>query len=95
MHSILNKTPAKLLREIILVDDASFLEELKVGSQFETDLLKLPKTVLLRSPERTGLTGARTMGAKVAKAQTITFLDSHVECSYNWLPPLLDRSVDT
>ena len=38
-----------------------------------------------------GLIKARIRGTLAAKAPTLTFLDSHVECCEGWLEPLLDR----
>lgn len=52
---------------------------------------QFPKVKILRADQREGLIKARLRGAAVAKAPTLTFLDSHVECTIGWLEPLLDR----
>ena len=50
-----------------------------------------PKVKIVRSEEREGLIKARIRGTLVSKAPTLTFLDSHIECTKGWLEPLLDR----
>ena len=49
------------------------------------------KVKILRSKEREGLIKARLRGVEAAVGPTLTFLDSHVECTPGWLEPLLDR----
>ena len=51
---------------------------------------KLPVTVhIVRQGGRTGLMKARVAGARKATGETLTFLDSHIDCSKNWLEPLM------
>lgn len=87
-YSILNRTPVKLLTEIVLVDDASTLtdsgEELRRYVEMHMPIVKL-----IRLKKRSGLMNARVIGAKVAKSEYLVFLDAHCECLHNWLPPLL------
>ncbi|XP_041783073.1 putative polypeptide N-acetylgalactosaminyltransferase 10 [Anopheles merus] len=89
IHSVLNRSPPYLLKEIIIVDDGSTKEFLH--NKLE-DYIKqnLPKVKLVRQPERTGLIKARLAGAKIASSDVLIFLDSHTEAGYNWLPPLLE-----
>ena len=87
-HSVINRSPAKLLKEIILVDDASTKPEVKM--QLDDYIAKIQKVSIVRLPERAGLITARLEGAKKATAEVIIFLDSHTEANVNWLPPLLD-----
>jgi polypeptide N-acetylgalactosaminyltransferase len=91
IHSVINRSPTKLLHEIILVNDRStkdFLyDELReyIKENFHTEKVKL-----LEMPKRSGLIWARLAGARAATGDVLIFLDSHTEPSVNWLPPLLE-----
>ncbi|CAJ1079266.1 polypeptide N-acetylgalactosaminyltransferase 5 [Xyrichtys novacula] len=89
VHSVLNRSPPHLLKEIILVDDFSSKENLK--EQLDKYMSQFPKVRIVRLKERQGLIRARLAGAAVAKGEVLTFLDSHVECNVGWLEPLLER----
>lgn len=87
--SVVNRSPKVLLKEIILVDDASTKVELKEKlSDYVEKYLPLVKIVRLST--RSGLIRGRLAGAKEAKAKVLVFLDSHTEANVNWLPPLLE-----
>ncbi|KRY29154.1 putative N-acetylgalactosaminyltransferase 6 [Trichinella spiralis] len=90
VFSVINRSPKKLLKEIILVDDCSQRAFLKKA--LDNFVLNLPVPVLIvRSKERIGLIQARILGAEKASGDVLTFLDSHCECTEGWLEPLLDR----
>ncbi|XP_025410647.1 putative polypeptide N-acetylgalactosaminyltransferase 9 isoform X2 [Sipha flava] len=89
VHSILDRSPEHLIREIILVDDFSDMPHLK--TQLEEYLENYPKVKIVRAKKREGLIRARLMGARYASAPVLTYLDSHCECTEGWLEPLLDR----
>uniref|UniRef100_A0A8C4NNT1 Polypeptide N-acetylgalactosaminyltransferase n=1 Tax=Dicentrarchus labrax TaxID=13489 RepID=A0A8C4NNT1_DICLA len=89
VHSVLNRSPPQLIAEVILVDDFSDKEHLKVA--LEEYMMRMPKVRILRTKKREGLIRTRLLGAAAAKGEVITFLDSHCEANANWLPPLLDR----
>ncbi|KAH8260354.1 hypothetical protein KR026_009947 [Drosophila bipectinata] len=90
--SVINRSPRALLKEIILVDDAS--ERDFLGKKLEEYVAKLPvKTFVLRTEKRSGLIRARLLGAEHVSGEVITFLDAHCECTEGWLEPLLARIV--
>ncbi|CAG6021402.1 polypeptide N-acetylgalactosaminyltransferase 6 isoform 1-T3 [Menidia menidia] len=92
VYSVLHTSPAILLKEIILVDDASTAEHLK--NQLEVFVQQLRIVRVVRQPERKGLITARLLGASIAQADVLTFLDAHCECFHGWLEPLLARIVE-
>ncbi|ESO90718.1 hypothetical protein LOTGIDRAFT_123129, partial [Lottia gigantea] len=89
VHSVLDRSPKHLIKEIILVDDFSDMDHLK--SALEDYMEKLGKVKIVRAKKREGLIRARLLGFAAATADTVTFLDSHCECTKGWLEPLLDR----
>uniref|UniRef100_A0A8D2KX80 Polypeptide N-acetylgalactosaminyltransferase n=1 Tax=Varanus komodoensis TaxID=61221 RepID=A0A8D2KX80_VARKO len=93
VHSVIYTSPEILLKEIILVDDASEDEYLKDKlDNYVKQFNNLVKVV--RQNERKGLIAARLLGASVATGETLTFLDAHCECFYGWLEPLLARIAE-
>ncbi|XP_053374190.1 polypeptide N-acetylgalactosaminyltransferase 11-like, partial [Mercenaria mercenaria] len=94
VHSVLNRTPAQLLHEIVLVDDASELAHLQ--AKLAEYLWSLhPNITLVRLPDRQGLIRARLYGAHVATGEVLVFLDSHCEVNKQWLEPLLAKVADS
>ena len=91
IHSILMRSPPDLLLEIIMVDDNSNFDNLRVPLERYTQ--HLPKVRLVRLRNREGLMRARMAGARLARGDVIVFLDAHVECNHGWLEPLVDRIV--
>ncbi|XP_058981554.1 polypeptide N-acetylgalactosaminyltransferase 5 isoform X2 [Musca domestica] len=90
--SVINRSPRSLLKEIILVDDAS--ERDYLGKKLEEYVATLPvHTFVLRTQKRSGLIRARLLGAEHVTGEVITFLDAHCECTEGWLEPLLARIV--
>ncbi|XP_053120331.1 polypeptide N-acetylgalactosaminyltransferase 3 [Hemicordylus capensis] len=92
VHSVMYTSPAILLKEIILVDDASVDEYLQDKLDEYVKQFQIVKVV--RQKERKGLITARLLGASIATGETLTFLDAHCECFYGWLEPLLSRIAE-
>ncbi|XP_065493819.1 polypeptide N-acetylgalactosaminyltransferase 13 isoform X1 [Caloenas nicobarica] len=90
VYSVINRSPRRLLAEIILVDDASEREFLKASLENYVKTLGVP-IKLVRMEQRSGLIRARLRGAAAASGRVLTFLDAHCECTLGWLEPLLAR----
>jgi len=93
VHSVLNRSPPQLIKEIILVDDFSELSELKdLDDYFSRNPEKyLNKVRILHQRKRQGVVGSRLAGLEAVLSPVVIFLDSHIECNEGWLEPLLDR----
>ncbi|CAB1349772.1 unnamed protein product [Coregonus sp. 'balchen'] len=86
VHSVLDRTPAYLLHEIILVDDSTDLKE-DLDTYVQHNLQGKFKVV--RNEKREGLIRGRMIGASHATGEVLVFLDSHCEVNEAWLQPLL------
>lgn len=89
IYSVLNRSPAHLLKEIVMVNDHSTKEFLWEPLQEFVRTELPPKVKLINLPTRSGLITARLAGAKAASGDVLIVLDSHTEVNVNWLPPLL------
>ncbi|XP_028427087.1 probable polypeptide N-acetylgalactosaminyltransferase 8 [Perca flavescens] len=94
IRSIIDKTPARLLKEIILVDDHSTNEDLmeeldEYVNSIDEELPGLVKKV--RHSEQLGLTQARLSGWRAAVGDVVAILDAHIEVHVQWAEPLLAR----
>ncbi|CAN2389770.1 Polypeptide N-acetylgalactosaminyltransferase 15 [Pristimantis euphronides] len=92
VHSVLDNSPKKILKEIILVDDLSHQGHLKTAlSEYVS---RIGGVKLIRSNKRLGVIGGRMLGAARATGEILVFMDPHCECHPGWLEPLLSRIVD-
>ncbi|XP_048246649.1 polypeptide N-acetylgalactosaminyltransferase 5-like [Haliotis rufescens] len=89
VHSVLDRSPAHLIKEIVLVDDASTQDHLM--APLKKYMTKLGKVKIVRLRKQRGLIRARLIGNEVAAGPVLVFLDSHIECFPGWLEPQLDR----
>lgn len=91
IHSVFNRSPPKLLKEVILVNDHSdkdyCYEPLETYIAEHFDLKKIRILVL---SARSGLMWARLAGARAASGDVLIFMDCHTEANVNWLPPLIE-----
>lgn len=94
VHSVINRSPPKLLKEIILVDDCSTKLNLKQPLDNHIRYNFPHKVHVLRLEKRSGLMRARLAGAENATGEVIVLMDAHIEVNINWLPPLLEPIVD-
>ncbi|XP_063626043.1 polypeptide N-acetylgalactosaminyltransferase 3-like [Cydia splendana] len=88
--SVIMRSPKQLMKQIILVDDAS--ERRYLEKELDDAIANLDKVEIIRMKERKGLVGARLLGARKAEGDVLVFLDAHCEVTQGWLEPLLDRA---
>eukprot|EP00921_Rhytidocystis_pertsovi_P001146 GHVQ01001946.1.p1 GENE.GHVQ01001946.1~~GHVQ01001946.1.p1 ORF type:complete len:278 (+),score=28.79 GHVQ01001946.1:275-1108(+) len=93
VHSVLNLTPPRLLKELILVDDGSTSEHIRPSGtgELENYVKLLPKVKLVRNKKRTGIVGARMKGINESIGPTFIVLDSHIEVQPRWIEPIVFR----
>ncbi|XP_072506664.1 probable polypeptide N-acetylgalactosaminyltransferase 8 [Notamacropus eugenii] len=92
--SVIHRTPSHLLKELILVDDFSSMEDLKedLDKQIQLYNLKYPGLLtLIRHTKRKGVASTRQSGCQAATADVVVFLDAHTEVNIDWAEPILAR----
>ncbi|VDM95103.1 unnamed protein product [Thelazia callipaeda] len=91
VNSILDRTPAKLIEEILLVDDYSDIDKLSESTinAYAHENWNNENVKMLRTKRNEGLIRARIFGAEHATGEVLVFLDSHCEVNERWLEPLL------
>ncbi|KAG7274846.1 hypothetical protein CRUP_038819 [Coryphaenoides rupestris] len=95
IHTVIQRTPAHLLREIILVDDHSNSPELKDHLQSFVDESNAQHGAgfikLVHHHKQEGLIRARVSGWRAATAPVVALFDAHVEFNTGWAEPILQR----
>ncbi|KAI4881264.1 hypothetical protein NFI96_010204 [Prochilodus magdalenae] len=94
IRSIIDRTPAHLLKEIVLVDDHSTNEDLKEKLDEYIVSVHQEKPGLIkrvRHKQRLGLAQARISGYEAAAGDVVAILDAHIEVHELWAEPLLAR----
>lgn len=92
MKAVLDRTPSNLLKEIVLVDDYSDIDDLK--QRLDTEVHSIDRSGrirILRNNKREGLIRSRVFGARNCTGDVLLFLDSHVEANVGFAEPLLAR----
>ncbi|EER06003.1 UDP-N-acetyl-D-galactosamine:polypeptide N-acetylgalactosaminyltransferase T4, putative [Perkinsus marinus ATCC 50983] len=84
-ESIYAETPADILKEIIVVDDAS-------EPPLRRYLKNFPEVKVIRHTTRQGLIRSKTDGANAATGDMVVFLDAHVKPDPNWAQPLIKHA---
>ncbi|XP_043094101.1 polypeptide N-acetylgalactosaminyltransferase 9 isoform X2 [Puntigrus tetrazona] len=92
VHSVVNHTPAHLLKEIILVDDNSDSVELKFNLDHYVNKRYPGLVKIVRNSKREGLIRARIHGWNAATAPVVGFFDAHVEFNTGWTPAMIGCS---
>ncbi|XP_043938025.1 polypeptide N-acetylgalactosaminyltransferase 18 [Protopterus annectens] len=94
IHSAINRTPADLLKEIILVDDCSNNEELKEKLKTSVEEMNIQRPgfiKIVRHAKQEGLIRSRVSGWRAATAPVVALFDAHVEFNEGWAEPVLAR----
>ncbi|XP_047418245.1 polypeptide N-acetylgalactosaminyltransferase 9 isoform X1 [Sciurus carolinensis] len=91
VHSVVNHTPSRLLKEVILVDDNSDNAELKLSLDQYVQRRYPGLVKVVRNSRREGLIRARLQGWRAATAPVVGFFDAHVEFNTGWAEPALLR----
>ncbi|XP_056639458.1 polypeptide N-acetylgalactosaminyltransferase 35A [Diorhabda sublineata] len=91
VQSILDRTPDNLLKEIILINDESDIENLYSDLVTYFKKQEFKKVKLFKTDRREGLIRARMFGSRKAEGEVLIFLDSHIEVNVGWIEPLLYR----
>ncbi|MBZ3873359.1 Polypeptide N-acetylgalactosaminyltransferase 9 [Sciurus carolinensis] len=86
VHSVVNHTPSRLLKEVILVDDNSDNAELKLSLDQYVQRRYPGLVKVVRNSRREGLIRARLQGWRAATAPVVGFFDAHVEFNTGWVP---------
>ncbi|XP_060562485.1 polypeptide N-acetylgalactosaminyltransferase 13-like [Ruditapes philippinarum] len=91
VYSVLETSPDRLIKEVILVDDGSKDEFLKAA--VEIHATNVDKIKLLRNEQALGLMRARQRGIEETGSDYFIVLDGHIEVTPGWLEPVLYRLV--
>ncbi|KAK2160946.1 hypothetical protein LSH36_124g01017 [Paralvinella palmiformis] len=89
LHSIIQRTPTSLVKEILLIGDNTTKEDLKQTLDNYCKAVFGRKVHIYRTTATIGLIRARLFAARVASGDVIVMLDAHMEVQEKWLEALL------
>lgn len=90
LHSLYNRTPTKLIKELIIIHDNSSLAYLHtpIDEYITKNFVKLKFKILSLQTNN-----AKSFGGREASADILVFINSHIEFGHNWLPPLIGNNL--
>uniref|UniRef100_A0A4W3GNS6 Polypeptide N-acetylgalactosaminyltransferase n=1 Tax=Callorhinchus milii TaxID=7868 RepID=A0A4W3GNS6_CALMI len=94
IHSAIARTPAHLLKEIVLVDDNNELKQRLSAYIAEMNARQPGFIKVIRHDKQEGLIRSRVSGWRLATAPVVALFDAHVEFSVQWAEPILSRIQD-
>lgn len=89
VYSVIQRTPKVLLKDVVLVDDATESDLSDEISEYIKEHYSNGIVKLIRLKTRQGLIRSRLEGIKRVTGEVVVFLDSHMEVNNQWLEPLL------
>ncbi|XP_030382786.1 polypeptide N-acetylgalactosaminyltransferase 1-like [Scaptodrosophila lebanonensis] len=99
LYSIIERTDAALLQEVILVDGGSTQTELRdklryyVSTRFSRGT-GIPVR-LERIEKPVGISESRLIGARLATGEVLIFMDGYCQPNVGWLEPLMQRIAES
>lgn len=97
INSLFDRTPAHLLHEIVLYDDATE-DDLVIEKHLRRYAAlagwNQNKIKTVHAQQREGLIRSKVFAAREATGDVLIFMDSHSEVTNNWIEPLLQAIQD-
>ncbi|XP_030383262.1 polypeptide N-acetylgalactosaminyltransferase 1-like [Scaptodrosophila lebanonensis] len=91
VHSVVKRSSKALLRDIILIDDASSLTQSREQLEYYVRTRFSNIVQIERNRKRLGMAQSRLRGSQRANGEILIFMDAYCEPNAGWLEPLLSR----
>lgn len=91
LHSLYNRTPIKLIKELIILHDNKSLSYVHtplkeyINDNFANLNFKIHSLQSIN---------VKSFGGREATGEILVFVDSHIEFGHNWLPPSISKWKD-